>query len=152
MVNDGLFVEGLRYLRFNMGKLTGERMTQDDPVAHVMTKPLSELRSSPDFVKLLNRSGRISFMGEQGLDALELDSLSDVVGKQWWDFWPVDQRAMLKARFEAAWAGEVQQFEVTRTMAQGTQKAWVVTLSAVPGMDGAVTSVLVVSQDVTQVP
>ena len=127
-------------------------MPQDDLVTHAMHRPLSELRDSPDCVKLLNRSGRISFMGEQGLAAMELDSLSDVVGKQWWDFWPAEQGAVLKQRFEAALTGEVQQFQLMRTMAQGGQQTWTVTLSAVPGLDGAVTSVLAVSQDVTQVP
>ncbi len=126
-------------------------MTQDDLAKDAMRRPLSELRNSPDCVKLLNRSGRISFMGQQSLEALEISSLSDVVGKPWWDFWSADQTAMLKQRFEAALAGEVQHFEVTRTMARGTQKAWAMTLTAVPGVDGVPTSVLVVSRDVTQV-
>lgn len=129
-----------------------ETMNEDDPAKDGMSISLSELRKSPDCVKLLNRSGRISFMGEQSLATLEIESLSDVVGKPWWDFWPDEARTMLRQRFEAALEGEVQQFQVMRPMARGTHKAWSMTLSAVPGVDGGVTSVLVVARDVTQVP
>ncbi len=113
---------------------------------------LAELRQVPDCVKLLNTAGRISFMGEQGLKVMELDDLSQVVGKSWWDFWPADQRDAIKSRFDAAMAGDVQQFRAKRRMAKGTLKDWSVTLSPIPGETGDVTSVLVLSRDVTTVP
>ncbi|WP_341368747.1 PAS domain-containing protein [Yoonia sp. BS5-3] len=115
-----------------------------------MAKPLSALRDSPDCVKLLNRAGRISFMGEQGLRTMALDSLSDVVGKAWWDFWAADQRDLIRQRFDAALAGDVQEFRLQGAMGRSDPKTWAVTLSAVPGVDGVPTSVLVVSRDIAQ--
>ncbi len=113
---------------------------------------LADLRNSSDCVKLLNTIGRISFMGEQSLRVMELTDMSEVVGKCWWEFWPTDQQAMIKSRFDAALAGDVQQFKTTRRMPSGKLKEWSITLSPVPGVNGVSTSVLVLSRDVTPAP
>ena len=129
---------------------TGNALDKKDANAEI--PKLSELQGQADCVKLINTAGRISFMGEQGLLAMELDSLSDVVGKVWWEFWPDAIRDEIKGRFEAALAGEVQQFRAWRRMAKGTEKEWSVILSPVPSITGAPTSVLVLSRDVTPKP
>ena len=125
-------------------------MTQNGLVNDVMGKPLSVLRGSPECVKLLNRAGRISFMGEQGLRIMALDSLSDVVGKAWWDFWPEDLRDTIQQNFESALAGQAQEFQLNGVMGRSAHKTWAVRLCAVPGVDGVPTSVLVVSPDLGQ--
>ena len=44
---------------------------------------LAMLRNSPDCVKLLNNKGRISFMSENGMCAMEIDDPDQIAGKTW---------------------------------------------------------------------
>ncbi len=112
---------------------------------------LAYLRGSPDCVKLVNAAGRITFMSENGLCAMEIGSPSDVVGKTWWDMWPSSQKTLLKSHFDRGMAGEICHFRGSCPTALGNDRDWDVTISPIKNDDGAVTSVLAVSRDVTPV-
>ncbi|WP_342076281.1 PAS domain-containing protein [Yoonia sp. SS1-5] len=111
---------------------------------------LADLRNAPDSVVLLNTSGRISFLGGEGLPTLQIDDLSQVVGRQWWDFWPEDQRVQLKKRFEDALAGHPQEFRLRVAVTSGDLRDLELSVSPVPGFDGKNSSILVISRDITQ--
>ena len=110
---------------------------------------LAYLRSSPDCVKLLNTVGRISFMSENGMCAMELGSPADVVGKAWWELWPVNSQNMIKAQFDKSMLGEICRFTGSCPTGSGEMRDWDITVSPVQNEDGSITSVLAVSRDIT---
>ena len=109
------------------------------------------LRGSPDCVKLINSSGRITFMSENGLCAMEIGHRDDVVGKSWWELWPESQRSLLRSHFERGMAGEICRFQGSCPTALGNDRDWDVTISPIKSDNGSVTSILAVSRDVTPV-
>ncbi|MFQ1698996.1 PAS domain-containing protein [Loktanella agnita] len=113
------------------------------------TLSLAMLRNSPDCVKLLNASGRVSFMSENGLCAMDIADHKDVAGKCWWDLWPEDARAQLKTAFQQGLAGQNVTFMGHCPTARGVPKDWDVRITPVHNGDGTITSVLAVSRDVT---
>ncbi len=110
---------------------------------------LAYLRGSPDCVKLVNAAGRITFMSENGLCAMEIGDPADVVGKTWWSLWPDAQQALLKSSFDRGMAGEVCHYQGRCPTAAGNERDWDVSISPIRNDDGVVTSVLAVSRDVT---
>ena len=110
---------------------------------------LAMLRNSADCVKLLNTAGRISFMSENGMCAMQIDTPDMVVGKTWWDLWPQEARATLQASFETALKGEDTTMTGACPTAKGEPREWHVTLTPVKDAAGTVQSVLAVSRDVT---
>jgi PAS domain S-box-containing protein len=112
---------------------------------------LAYLRGSPDCVKLVNAAGRITFMSENGICAMEIGGLADVVGKTWWDMWPAQQTARVKSHFDQGMAGEVSRFQGTCPTAEGNDRDWDITVSPIKNDEGTVISVLAVSRDVTPV-
>ncbi len=111
---------------------------------------LAMLRNSPDCVKLLNIEGRISFMSENGMCAMEIDNPDQIAGKTWWDLWPQESRGNLQASFERARDGEEVTFAGACPTAKGDLRDWQVSITPVVEMDGKITSILAVSRDVTQ--
>ena len=113
------------------------------------TLTLAMLRNSPDCVKLLNSEGRISFMSENGMCAMDVDDHAQVAGKTWWDLWPADQRKALEVAFADAISGQDATHSGRCPTAKGRERDWSVALTPVFASNGEVSSVLAVSRDVT---
>lgn len=110
---------------------------------------LSYLRASPDCVKLITPEGRVSFVNRNGLRAMELPSFDAVRGRDWWDLWPEESRALLRDAVAAAAGGEAGRFVAFCPTARGAPRWWDVSVSPVAEPDGAVRSLLTISRDVT---
>ena len=111
---------------------------------------LSLLSSTPDCVKLLDLSGRLVFMSYGGLCAMEIEDLHAVIGQNWWDLWPDQERVRLKEAVATARDGKATAFAAFCPTAKGNPRWWAVTVSAVLGLDGHVSQILAVSRDVTE--
>ena len=109
---------------------------------------LALLRNSPDCVKVLNTSGRIGFMSENGRCAMEIDDFKAIAGKTWWDLWPEANRADLAAAFGRSVSGEDVTYEGECPTAKGTPKRWTVRMTPIADDAGVVRSVLAVSREV----
>ena len=110
---------------------------------------LSLLAASPDCVKLLDLQGRLRFMNFGGTCAMEIDDDCAVIGRDWWDLWPVAERTRLQDAVAAARQGRVSEFVAFCPTAKGTARWWGVTVSPVLGSDGEVAQILAVSRDIS---
>lgn len=110
---------------------------------------LSLLAASPDCVKLLDVQGKLLFMSYGGTCAMEVDDVSAILGKSWWDLWPETERQRLVSAVDAAVRGKASEFAAFCPTAKSTPRWWAVTVSPVLGMDGEVAQVLAVSRNVT---
>ena len=110
---------------------------------------LSLLAASPDCVKLLDLQGGLLFMSYSGTCAMEIDDVSAILGRFWWDLWPEKERPRLVAAVDAAAHGRASEFAAFCPTAKGTPRWWAVTVSPVLGMDGKVAQILAVSRNVT---
>ena len=111
---------------------------------------LAHLRASPDCVKLLNAQGRITFMSENGMCAMQIDSPAEITGKTWWELWPAEARDSLRAAVDRAFAGQIATHRGSCPTAKGEPREWDVRVSPLVNGDGSITQVLAVSRDVTQ--
>ena len=109
---------------------------------------LAYLRASPDCVILLNPQGRITFMSENGREAMEFDHLRDVVGRPWWEMWPEDGAGTVERAVAAGAEGRMMRFQGDCPTAKGTSKTWDVTLSPIVNNDGRTESLLAVCREI----
>lgn len=105
---------------------------------------LAYLRESPDCVLVLNPQGRISFISETGSRLLELPDTGVVVGRGWWELWPIETQALLRENFSRAKAGELVRFVAACPTWEGTPVRWDMTLAPVVNADGHTESLLAI--------
>ena len=107
------------------------------------------LESSPDCVKILDESGCLQFMNNNGLCLLEIDDFTVVKGKPWWSLWPEAEQATVREAVEKARRGEVAHFQASAPTAKRTLKWWDVMVAPVPGRVGEPIKLISVSRDIT---
>jgi signal transduction histidine kinase/ActR/RegA family two-component response regulator len=106
---------------------------------------------SPDCIKIMGCTGNLLAMNVNGQCAMEIDDFQSVAGKLWPQLWPAPTQATVKASLASAMAGEASHFDAFCPTAKGTPKWWDVLVTPIRGNDGAVTTVLAVSRDITAV-
>ncbi len=108
------------------------------------------LESSPDCLKVLDPEGRVQYMNSNGLCQMEIEDLSAIKNKNWWDMWGSENEEMVKASVDKALNGETAQFTAFCPTAKGTPKWWDVVVSPVGNPDEPVQQIISVSRDVTE--
>ncbi|HST11123.1 MAG TPA: sigma 54-interacting transcriptional regulator, partial [Terriglobales bacterium] len=105
---------------------------------------------SRDCIKVLDLEGRLVFMNEGGMQALEICDLAPVLGNSWIDFWAGADRDAAQAAVELARRGEIGRFtgyfetQITR------QPRWFdVVVSPILNSQGKPERILALSRDVT---
>lgn len=104
---------------------------------------------SDDCIKLIDAEGRLQFMNCNGMQAMEIDDFSGLVGCGWRELWPERSQAVVSESINAALTGQVSRFEAFCPTAKGTPKWWEVTVSPIHGENGQVAAVLSSSRDIT---
>ncbi|TGD64666.1 PAS domain S-box protein [Tabrizicola sp. WMC-M-20] len=111
---------------------------------------LSILNTSQDCLKLLEPDGVLTFMNENGMHALEIDTFEAVGGRFWPDMWPATLRPTLEDALCRARKGERVVFEAECPTVKGTVKWWNVSVLPIRGADGGVHKLLAASRDITE--
>ncbi|MEW9918776.1 ATP-binding protein [Marimonas sp. MJW-29] len=109
---------------------------------------MAMLRQSPQCIKILDESGRLRFMSENGQDIMEIEDFDALCGQDWWDLWPEESRETLKNAVASARRGVTVSFDAPCPTAGGTLKHWRVRVSLVKGgeLDGMI---IAASEDVS---
>lgn len=106
---------------------------------------------SQDCIKLLDLEGRLLWMNEGGMQALEICDLGPFVNTSWIEFWEGDHRKSAQAAVQTARNGGTGRF--TGYFATTTSKQprwWDVVVSPIRNADGKPERLLAVSRDVTE--
>ncbi|MBM7066668.1 PAS domain-containing protein [Actibacterium sp. 188UL27-1] len=109
----------------------------------------SMMEALPDCVKLLDRNGRLAFMNENGLCAMEIPDFEQVEGMYWPDLWPDIARSKLVDALKRAGIGDMMTFTADCPTMAGNARTWEVTTCPVRNEYGRVDSILAISRDVT---
>jgi formate hydrogenlyase transcriptional activator len=105
---------------------------------------------SRDCIKVLDLEGRLQWMNEGGMQALEICELAPFQNASWIDFWEGADRAAAKAAVESAAQGETGRFTgFFRTTRTHQPRWWDVVVSPISNAAGKPERLLAVSRDVT---
>lgn len=107
--------------------------------------------SSADCVKVIDTFGTMLSFNPNGLKAMEIDDLRDVIGSNWLSFWKGDMHSKAQAAFARTLEGRAASFEGYCPTFKGTPKWWQVSIVPLLNEYGEVQWILVVSRDVTEV-
>src|ERR1700723_3097243 len=106
---------------------------------------------SQDCIKMLDLEGRLLWMNEGGMQALEICDLGPFVNSSWIQFWEGEDRKAAQAAVETARNGGTGRF--TGYFATTTSKQprwWDVVVSPIRDSEGKPERLLAVSRDVTE--
>ena len=111
----------------------------------------SVLESSPDCIKIIDKNGRIEFMNENGMNLLEINNITEVKERFWWDMWEQDDKPMIKNAVTKALNQEKVHFQASANTAKGTPKWWDVIVLPLRVEEGSsnIERLLTVSRDIT---
>lgn len=105
---------------------------------------------SCDCIKVLDLEGRLLFMNDGGMQALEICDFAPVANQPWIDFWEGSDREAASMAVDAARRGEVGRFTgFFSTRIRHQPKWWDVVVSPIRDKDGSPERVLAISRDVT---
>ena len=108
------------------------------------------IEGSSDCVKLLDLDGRVVYLNPAGVEALELQSAEDLIGRIWTDLWEGEHRTAAIDAVATAKAGQRSMFEGFCQTARGAEKWWDVVATPITDGGGSVVQLLVVSRDITE--
>src|SRR5437660_11608112 len=108
------------------------------------------LACSRDCIKVLDLEGRLVFMNEGGMQALEICDLAPVLNSSWIEFWEGQDREAAQAAVEAARRGEIGRFTgFFPTRITNQPRWWDVVVSPILDHAGKSERLLAVSRDMT---
>lgn len=110
------------------------------------------LESSPDCLKIIDADGKLLFMNNNGLCAMEIDDFSLFKNEPWWNLWASENQQLVKDAVAKALTGETAFFQALGHTAKGTPKWWDVIVSPVleEGSNKKVSRIISVSRDITK--
>jgi len=111
----------------------------------------SVLDSSPDCIKVIDKNGRIEFMNDKGMSLLEIDNITEVKNKFWWELWDQDDIPMIKKAVSKALDQKKTHFQASALTAKGNLKWWDVIVLPLRVEEGSnkIERLLTVSRDIT---
>ncbi|MFN3313657.1 MAG: sensor histidine kinase [Hyphomonas sp.] len=128
------------------------RMALPKEFAGIHAEPMLEalLENSGDCIKLLDASGRLTYVNRNGLALLGLRAKEDILGRVWWDLWPEPGQGQVRDAVAKAASGEIAGFRGLCNTAMGVPKWWDVRVVPVTSKKGGEETFLVISRDVSE--
>lgn len=110
---------------------------------------IAVMRDHAGCILLLTPSGRISFLNRAGRALFEVDDLSQLAGRDWWEMWPPENHDMVRLAVSRAAGREPVSFEAVCPTLRGRRLWWDVKVTPLVNGEGAVESLLVNMTDLT---
>ncbi|WP_162820232.1 bifunctional diguanylate cyclase/phosphodiesterase [Microvirga calopogonii] len=108
------------------------------------------LASSDDCITVFDLQGRLRFMSQAGLRAMEVADFGSMEGLDWTSLWSSVATKDAAEAIEKAKAGGTGRFQAPCATATGRQKWWDVIVTSIMGRDGLPQGCLCVSRDMTE--
>lgn len=105
---------------------------------------------SEDCILELDATGRITSVNRHGLDLLQAFARSDVLHRNWQDFWPAALHPVVRQALRNGLQGQSSQYSGILTTLRGAQRQWSVSVAPLSDGAGAVQALVVVGRDVTE--
>lgn len=109
----------------------------------------SILAASHDCIKVLSTDGKLLFMNDNGMCAMEIANFEPFEGADWASFWPEQTRPKVHLAMESALAGAFGRFQGFCPTAMGSPAWWDVVVTPMFGEVGGVQGLLAVSRNIT---
>lgn len=106
--------------------------------------------SATDSIKVLDVDGIVLSFNPAGYDLMELDSPTDVIGKNWLTLWKGETEELAKSALKKARNGKSGYFEAKRPTKKGNIKWWQVTVLPLKNSHNDIEWILVMSRDVSE--
>lgn len=110
---------------------------------------LALLQTSRDCLKVLTPDARVIFINRGGINALEADTTTKIVGQNWPSFWGDSYQPAICTAMEAARAGSPASFTGEAKTFKGNARFWQVTITPIFDSSQKVVQLLVASRDVS---
>ncbi len=107
------------------------------------------LAASGDIIKVLDLDGRVQFVNDSGLQALEISDADTLRGGSWPAFWSEDGRDQALAALDVAREGGSGRFQGRADTFTGTPRYWDVQVTPILSPGGRPEKLLAVSRDIT---
>lgn len=134
-----------------MAAMLAERAAENATVVEREAFLASVLSSSTDCIKVLDLTGKLTFMSEGGMKVMEVGDFNAIAGCPWPDFWEGAGNVEAGAAIERARQGLPSRFTGSADTFAGNARAWDVAVSPIRGAEGAPVRILSVSRDITAV-
>jgi PAS domain S-box-containing protein len=108
-------------------------------------------QSSFDCIKIIDLNGRLVLMNPGAINALELDHLEQLYGKEWGSLWPDESKGLIVTAVAQVKAGQRADFTAFCPTTQGSPRWWHVVASPILDAHGKVERIMAVSRDVSEV-
>jgi diguanylate cyclase (GGDEF)-like protein/PAS domain S-box-containing protein len=107
------------------------------------------LEATTDAIVLLSPEGNVELVNDAAVDAMELDSAEQVLGRHWTRLWRDESATSVAKALEHARGGRSARFRSSCATSKGTLKWWDVVVSPMCDGDGEIRGLLTMSRDVT---
>jgi diguanylate cyclase (GGDEF)-like protein/PAS domain S-box-containing protein len=108
------------------------------------------LEATTDMIVLLSPEGHVELVNSPGLNAMELETAEQVLGKHWTRLWRDPSAVLVQKALEQAAAGKTARFRAYCATSKGTPKWWDVVAAAMHRSDGSLKGLLTISRDVSE--
>lgn len=109
------------------------------------------LSNSSDWIQILDLEGRIRFVNEGGIQAMEMDSPIMLHGAVWADLWRGQTRIRAMQAIQKAMVGQAGRFQGYAITMHGNRRFWDMAITPVLDEDGEVQKLLAIGRDLTEV-
>ncbi len=109
----------------------------------------SIIEVSPDCVKIIDKSGHLEFMNQNGCVLMEIDDFQKLKGTNWAALWPHEERVIIQNAVKNAADGHTTRFEAFCLTAKGTPRWWDVVVSPIVNNRGEVLNIITSSRDIS---
>ncbi|MEZ5852328.1 MAG: PAS domain S-box protein [Hyphomicrobiaceae bacterium] len=111
---------------------------------------LEVVGASPDCVALISADGLIRAINRPGIELLQIDDPSAMVGRSWLAMWPPETHVQVKEAISHAASGKVARFSAPCPTAKGEDRWWDVSVTRVDRRNGNDHRILAISRDITR--
>jgi len=109
----------------------------------------SIFENNADCLKILDPDGNIISMNQAGITLMEIDDPSQVMGKQWIQYWAEPYQSLAIQALKTAKSGQISRFQGFASTHKGIPKWWDILIAPVFDINGNILRVITTARDIT---